>query len=230
MTARSVRELRQAGSALIAGQRADRLEVVPSREIRDELAIDRAVARRLRDLLPEALHCRGGEQNQRPRARCRRHEKHEGTGVVRLSLARKNEAVAAPLSFRVETRHARLMAVPGAYPDASVADPTPGGATAHGESEDHQGRGDDCDTDPEDGSTKNSLHDGRPRLRVGNPGGSPFTHQYGCLARSVRDPAQRCARVSSPRRRATHNCRSGSLDGCWPAARHNGQQGSRCRT
>jgi hypothetical protein len=50
----------------------------------------------------------------------------------------------------------------GSYPDASVADPTPGGATAHGESEDHHSRGDDCDRDPEDGSTKNSLHDGRP--------------------------------------------------------------------
>jgi hypothetical protein len=61
-----------------------------------------------------------------------------------------------------------------AYPDASVADPTPGGATAHGESEDHHGRRDDCDRDPEDGSTKNSLHDCRPCRESGNPRGSPF--------------------------------------------------------
>jgi len=49
-------------------------------------------------------------------------------------------------------------------PDLSITDPTPGGATAHGESEDHHSRDDDCDRDPEDGSTKNSLHDGRPCL------------------------------------------------------------------
>jgi hypothetical protein len=55
----------------------------------------------------------------------------------------------------------------GSYPDASVAGPAPGGATAHGESEDHHSRGDDCDKDPEDGSTKNSLHDGRPCLESG---------------------------------------------------------------
>ena len=60
---------------------------------------------------------------------------------------------------RVPTSHCRGRHL---APDLSITDPTPGGATAHGESEDHHGRGDDCDRDPEDGSTKNSLHDGRP--------------------------------------------------------------------
>src|SRR4029453_3573078 len=63
----------------------------------------------------------------------------------------------------------------GLYPDASVADPTSGGATAHGESEDHHSRGDDCDRDPEDGSTKNSLHDGRPCLESGQSGRIPVS-------------------------------------------------------
>jgi hypothetical protein len=50
-------------------------------------------------------------------------------------------------------------------PDASVADPTsPAAATTHGEHEDHDSSCDDCDSDPENGSAKNSLHDRHPSL------------------------------------------------------------------
>jgi hypothetical protein len=50
----------------------------------------------------------------------------------------------APISWR-RSRTGISLAAPGSYPDASVADPTPAGATTHGESEDHHSRGDDCD-------------------------------------------------------------------------------------
>src|SRR5262245_40865967 len=52
-------------------------------------------------------------------------------------------------------------------PDLSIPDPTPGGTTAHGESEYHHSRHDECDRDPDDGSTKNSLHDGPHCLESG---------------------------------------------------------------
>jgi len=50
--------------------------------------------------------------------------------------------------------------------DASVADPTSPAAatTTYGEHEDHDSSGDDCDSDPENGSAKNSLHDRHPSV------------------------------------------------------------------
>jgi hypothetical protein len=52
-----------------------------------------------------------------------------------------------------------------AAPAGSVADSTPTtAAAADGEREDDDSRRDDCNCDPKDGSTKNSLHGGRPFL------------------------------------------------------------------
>ena len=90
------------------------------------------------------------------------------------------------------------MAVLGSYPDASVADPTASAATAHGESQDHHSRGDDCDRDPEDGSTKNSLHDGRPCRESGQSRritGSPIN--TGASRDWFAHFADRCARVAT---------------------------------
>jgi hypothetical protein len=67
-------------------------------------------------------------------------------------------------------------------PDVSIADPTPTAATAHGECDDHDDRGDDCDGDPEDGSTENSLHDQHPSLGCGAQSKRDSTFTYELLA------------------------------------------------
>jgi hypothetical protein len=75
-------------------------------------------------------------------------------------------------------------------PGVSVADPTPTAATAHCENEDHHG-GDGCHSDPEEGSTKNTLHDRHPFLGSEHPLGraqpSPCKYPNRLPMRSPRD-------------------------------------------
>jgi DNA-binding CsgD family transcriptional regulator len=70
-------------------------------------------------------------------------------------------------------------AVPSRDDRASVADPAATAVTAvtaNGENEDHHRSHDRRDSNPEDGSTKNTLHDRLPSLESAcQPVGSPFT-------------------------------------------------------
>jgi hypothetical protein len=65
----------------------------------------------------------------------------------------------------------------GTAPRASVADPTPttATATAHRENQDHHSGDDGRDSNPEQGSTKNTLHDRHPSLGCPHQAGSTFT-------------------------------------------------------
>ena len=76
--------------------------------------------------------------------------------------------------------------------------PTPGSAVAHGESEDHHSRGDDCDRDPVD--TKNSLHDGHPCLESGRSRRITVHPSLRALSEIGSHSAYRCARVAADRR------------------------------
>src|SRR4029453_6690096 len=65
----------------------------------------------------------------------------------------------------------------------SVADSTPTAATADCEHQNHHSSGDDSDSDPEDGSTKNTMHDRHPSLGAACPieAGSIFTTELPAL-------------------------------------------------
>jgi hypothetical protein len=77
-----------------------------------------------------------------------------------------------------ERRPARNPGPPlGIAPSASVADSTPTAATAtaHFENQDHHNGDDGRDSNPKQGSTKNTLHDRHPSLGCPHEAGSTFT-------------------------------------------------------